>query len=67
MGRERYPEMNQLMITADGSGSNGSRVRLLKIELQKLADETGLTLRRELGLIRVELCNYGVWWGGRLC
>jgi hypothetical protein len=45
MGRERYPEMNQLMITADGGGSNGSRVRLFKIELQKLADETGLTLR----------------------
>ena len=45
MGRERYPDMNQLMITADGGGSNGSRVRLFKIELQKLADETGLTLR----------------------
>jgi hypothetical protein len=45
MGRERYPEMNQLMITADGGGSNGSRVRLFKIELQKLADETGLALR----------------------
>jgi hypothetical protein len=42
MGRERYPEMNQLMITADGGGSNGSRVRLFKIELQRLADETGL-------------------------
>ena len=45
MGRERYPAMNQLTITADGGGSNGSRVRLFKIELQKLADETGLTLR----------------------
>jgi DNA-binding phage protein len=45
MGRERYPEMNQLMITADGGGSNGSRVRLFKIELQKLADETSLTIR----------------------
>src|SRR5271157_3491921 len=45
MGRERYPEMNQLMITADGGGSNGSRVRLFKVELQNLADETGLTLR----------------------
>ena len=33
------------MITADGGGSNGSRVRLFKIELQKLADETGLTLQ----------------------
>ncbi len=32
------------MITADGGGSNGSRVRLWKIELQKLADETGLTI-----------------------
>jgi hypothetical protein len=45
MGRERYPEMNQLMITADGGGSNGSRVRLFKVELQKMADETGLTLQ----------------------
>jgi hypothetical protein len=45
MGRERYPGMNRLMITADGGGSNGSRVRLFKIELQKLADETGLTLQ----------------------
>jgi Rhodopirellula transposase DDE domain len=45
MGRERYPDMHQLMITADGGGSNGSRVRLFKIELQKLADETSLALR----------------------
>lgn len=45
MGLARYPTMNQVMITADGGGSNGSRVRLFKIELQKLADETGLTLR----------------------
>jgi hypothetical protein len=45
MGRERYPDMNQLMITADGGGSNGSRVRLFKIELQKLAQETGLTIK----------------------
>jgi hypothetical protein len=45
MGRERYPDMNQLMITADGGGSNGSRVRLFKVELQQLADETGLPLR----------------------
>ena len=44
MGRERYPDMNRLMITADGGGSNGSRVRLFKRELQALADETGLTL-----------------------
>ena len=45
MGRERYPDMNQLMITADGGGSNGSRVRLFKIELRRLARETGLTIR----------------------
>ena len=45
MGRERYPNAESLMITADGGGSNGSRVRLFKIELQKLADETGLTLQ----------------------
>jgi hypothetical protein len=44
MGHGRYPAMNQLMITADGGGSNGSRVRLFKVELQKLADETGLAL-----------------------
>jgi hypothetical protein len=45
MGRERYPTADRLMITADGGGSNGSRVRLFKVELQKLADETGLTLQ----------------------
>jgi hypothetical protein len=45
MGRERYPDTKTLMITADGGGSNGSRVRLFKIELQKLADEAALTLQ----------------------
>jgi hypothetical protein len=45
MGRERYPNTDQIMITADGGGSNGSRVRLFKVELQKLADETRLTLQ----------------------
>ena len=45
MGRERYPGADAVMITADGGGSNGSRVRLFKVELQKLADETGLTLQ----------------------
>ena len=45
MGRERYPAAERLMITADGGGSNGSRVRLFKLELQKLADETRLTLQ----------------------
>jgi hypothetical protein len=45
MGRERYPDTDSLMITADGGGSNGSRVKRFKLELQKLADETGLSLQ----------------------
>jgi hypothetical protein len=45
MGWQRYPDTDKLMITADGGGSNGSRVRLFKVELQKLADDTGLTLQ----------------------
>ncbi len=44
MGQAAYPEARQLLITADGGGSNGSRVRLWKLELQKLADETGLEI-----------------------
>jgi hypothetical protein len=44
MGRERYADAHTLTITADGGGSNGSRVRLWKVELQKLADELGLTI-----------------------
>jgi pterin-4a-carbinolamine dehydratase len=44
MGRQRYPRMGELTITADCGGSNGARVRLWKVELQKLADETSLTL-----------------------
>jgi len=44
MGRQRYPKARKLTITADCGGSNGARVRLWKVELQKLADETGLTL-----------------------
>ncbi len=39
MGGERYPRADRLMITADGGGSNGSRVRLWKVELQKFADD----------------------------
>jgi len=38
-GKDLYPEAQELVITADGGGSNGSRVRLWKIELQKLANE----------------------------
>jgi len=43
-GRKLYPESHDLLITADGGGSNGSRLRLWKLELQKLADETGLAI-----------------------
>ena len=43
-GKQRYPQAPRLLITADGGGSNGSRVRLWKWELQRLADETGLTI-----------------------
>ncbi len=49
MGHERYPGMSRLMITADGGGSNGSRVRLFKVELQNLANETGLM---------IQVCHY---------
>jgi hypothetical protein len=45
MGQPAYPKARQLLITADSGGSNGSRVRLWKVELQRLADETGLELR----------------------
>jgi hypothetical protein len=38
--------MNALTITADCGGSNGARVRLWKVELQKLANQTGLTLQK---------------------
>ena len=41
MGTETYPAATRLMVTADGGGSNGVRLRLWKIELQKLADEIG--------------------------
>ena len=45
MGRKRYPDMRELTITADCGGTNGARVRLWKVCLQKLADETRLSLR----------------------
>ena len=44
LGRASYPRATRLLITADGGGSNGSRLRLWKLELQRLADETGLTI-----------------------
>ena len=44
MGKKRHPIAKRLMITADGGGSNGYRVRLWKVELQKLADELKLPI-----------------------
>ena len=41
MGRRLYPHASRLLITADAGGSNGYRLRLWKLELQKLADEIG--------------------------
>jgi hypothetical protein len=49
IGRGRYPGAERLLINADCGGSNGARVRLWKVELQKLADESGLIL---------EVCHY---------
>jgi transposase len=49
MGRPAYPNATRLLITADAGGSNGSRLRLWKVELQKLADETGL---------RIAVCHF---------
>jgi hypothetical protein len=45
IGRARYPNARELTITADCGGSNGVRLRLWKVELQKLADETNLTIK----------------------
>ena len=44
MGYAVYPKATRLLITADAGGSNGYRLRLWKLELQKLADETGLEI-----------------------
>jgi transposase len=49
LGRRRYSRAKRLLITADSGGSNGSRNRLWKLELQHFADETGLI---------VEVCHY---------
>jgi len=45
MGSPLYPDVKELLITADGGGSNGSRVRLWKLELQQLSDELGIPIR----------------------
>jgi len=42
MGIKAYPDAKDLLITADAGGSNGPKVRLWKVELQKFADDTGL-------------------------
>ena len=44
MGQRRFPRASELLITADGGGSNGHRSRLWKLSLQKLADDIGLKL-----------------------
>jgi len=49
MGQKAYPAAEQLLITADAGGSNGVRVRLWKVELQKFANETGL---------RITVCHF---------
>jgi len=49
MGSRVYPEATKLLITADGGGSNGSRCRLWRVELQGLADEIGL---------RISVCHF---------
>ena len=44
MGRKTYSDAHELLITADGSGSNGSRTRLWKVALQRMADATGMRI-----------------------
>ena len=44
MGRAAHPDARRLLVTADAGGSNGHRNRLWKLELQRFADETGLTV-----------------------
>src|SRR5215471_3281600 len=48
-GRRLYPQARTILITADAGGSNGWRLRLWKLELQKFVDQTGL---------RVEVCHF---------
>ena len=49
LGRRRHPQAKRLLITADSGGSNSSRNRLWKVELQKWSDKTGL---------EVEVCHF---------
>ena len=45
MGKPAYPHATRLMITAESGGSNGARVKRWKVELQAVADETGLEMQ----------------------
>ena len=49
MGQRRYTESKKLLSTADGGGSNGSKINLWKIDLLKLSTETGL---------EISVCNF---------
>jgi hypothetical protein len=49
MGRDRFPDADRILITADAGGSNGYRLRAWKVELARLAAETGL---------RITVCHY---------
>ncbi len=49
MGRKRFPDARELLVTADGGGSNSARCKLWKIALQEFADETGL---------KVHVCHF---------
>jgi hypothetical protein len=49
LGRRRHPHATRLLITADSGGSNSSRNRLWKVELQKLSDARGL---------EIEVCHF---------
>jgi Rhodopirellula transposase DDE domain len=49
MGRPIYPQAKELLVTADGGGSNGSRTRLWKVTVQALADQIGL---------RISVCHF---------
>jgi transposase len=49
LGKDRYPKSKRLLITADCGGSNSPRTRLWRVELQKLANKTGLV---------IEVCHY---------
>jgi len=74
MGQPRYPTATELLITADGGGSNSSQSRLWKTELQRLADKTGLRISvchfppgtRKWNLIEHRLfCHIPQNWRGR--